>query len=123
MIRQTTLLAVILAAALSVILFGVKYQVQDLEGELTSIERGILNEERAIHVLHAEWAHLNDPKRLRVLAERYLGLAPIAPIQLGRFDALPDRPAFDENQEGGPRAMSLAAAGGATPVVSHGSTR
>ncbi|MCG8512309.1 MAG: hypothetical protein MI741_24075 [Rhodospirillales bacterium] len=91
MIRHTTLLAVILAAALSVVLFGVKYQVQDLEEELTSIERAILNEERAIHVLRAEWSHLNDPDRLRQLAARYLELSPVTARQLGKFEDLEDK--------------------------------
>jgi cell division protein FtsL len=91
MIRHTTLLAIILAAALSVVLFGVKYQVRDLEEELTSIERAILNEERAIHVLRAEWSHLNDPERLRQLAARYLDLSPVTARQLGSFDDLGDR--------------------------------
>lgn len=90
MIRHTTILAILLAAALSIVLFGVKYQVQDLEQELTSIERGILSEERAIHVLHAEWAHLNDPERLRPLAEKYLGMGPVSPAQLGSIENLSD---------------------------------
>lgn len=98
MIRHTTLLAILLAAALSIVLFGVKYQVQDLEQELTSIERGILAEERAIHVLRAEWAHLNDPERLRPLAEKYLGMGPVSAAQLGTLNNLPD--AADPAQPG-----------------------
>jgi len=73
MIRQTTLFALLVAAGLSLVLFSVKYQVQQLEAELTGIERGIVSEERAIHVLRAEWAHLNDPGRLRQLAEKQPG--------------------------------------------------
>jgi len=120
MIRQTTLLAVILAAALSVVLFGVKYRVQDLEGELTGIERGILNEERSIHVLRAEWAHLNDPERLRGLAERYLGLEPVSPIQLGRLDTLPDRPGAGDGPAEPPRVTSVASAKAPLTVANRG---
>ncbi len=97
MIRQTTLLAILLAAALSIVLFGVKYQVQDLEQDLTSIERGILAEERAIHVLRAEWAHLNDPERLRPLAEKYLGMGPVSATQLGALETLPDSAAATQS--------------------------
>ena len=97
MIRQTTLLAIILAAALSVVLFAVKYQVQDLEEELTSIDRAILNEERAIHVLRAEWSHLNDPERLRLLTERHLDLGPVSAQQLGEIGDLSKLPEQAEN--------------------------
>ena len=108
MIRHTTVLAIILAAALSVVLFGVKYQVQDLEGELTRIERNILDEERAIHVLRAEWSHLNDPERLRQLAARHLDLSPVTARQLGSFEDLQDRP-----EEGRKGFYSVLANGGA----------
>lgn len=97
MIRHTTVLAIILAAALSVVLFGVKYQVQDLEGELTRIEREILGEERAIHVLRAEWSHLNAPERLRQLAARHLDLSPVTAHQLVNFEDLPDK--LEEGRE------------------------
>lgn len=91
MVRQTTLAALLVAAALSLGLFSLKYQVQELEAELTGIERGIVSEERAIHVLRAEWAHLNEPGRLRQLAEKHLGMGPISARQLSRFDGLADR--------------------------------
>jgi len=97
MIRQATLLAILLAAALSVVLFGVKYQVQDLEGELSAIDRDVLNEERAIHVLRAEWSHLNNPERLRQLAERHLNLKPVSPRQLGEPKDLSELPPKAEN--------------------------
>ena len=91
MIRQTTLFALLVAAGLSLLLFSVKYQVQQLEAELTGIERGIVSEERAIHVLRAEWAHLNEPGRLRQLAEKHLGMGPISARQMNSFDGLAER--------------------------------
>lgn len=97
MIRPATLLALLLAAALSLVLFAVKYEVQDLEAELTGLERGIVSEERAIHVLRAEWSHLNDPERLRDLAQRYLGMGPVSARQLETFDDLADRKAPEED--------------------------
>ncbi|MDX9859803.1 MAG: hypothetical protein RBS99_02695 [Rhodospirillales bacterium] len=93
MIRQTTLAALVVAAVLSVALFSVKYKVQQLEADLTAIERGIVSEQRAIHVLRAEWAHLNDPGRLRELAERHLGMGPMSVRQMSSFDGLADRDA------------------------------
>ncbi|HBC06239.1 MAG TPA: hypothetical protein DC046_01505 [Rhodospirillaceae bacterium] len=45
--------------------------------------------------MQAEWAHLNDPQRLRLLAERYLGLEPIATKQLGAVEDIPWRPTVE----------------------------
>ena len=83
MSKRTTFLALVLAAVMSLGLFMVSYQVQDLEDQLDALNRDIARDNRAVHVLQAEWAHLNDPQRLRLLAERYLGLEPIATRQLG----------------------------------------
>jgi len=92
MIRRTTILSILIAGALSVALFSLKYQVRDLEGEIKDLNRAMAREQQAIHVLRAEWSHLNDLQRLRELAERYLGLGPIGGAQLSTLPALPLRP-------------------------------
>jgi cell division protein FtsL len=92
MIHRTTILSVLIAGALSVALFSLKYQVRDLEGELKDLNRAMAREQQAIHVLKAEWSHLNDLQRLRELAERYLGLEPIGGSQLSTLSGLPLRP-------------------------------
>jgi hypothetical protein len=89
--KRTTFLALVLAAVMSLGLFVVSYQVQDLEDQLDALNRGIARDNRAVHVLQAEWAHLNDPQRLRLLSERYLGLEPIATKQLGKVEDIPWR--------------------------------
>ncbi len=88
MIRPAMVLIILLAAALSLTLFVVKYQVQDLEEELVGLNRAITEDRQAIHVLKAEWSHLNEPSRLKKLAERYLGLSPVATDQVGTADEL-----------------------------------
>jgi hypothetical protein len=92
MSKRTTFLALVLAAVMSLGLFVISYQVQDLEDQLDSLNRDISRDSRAVHVLQAEWAHLNDPHRLRLLSERYLGLEPIATKQLGKVEDIPWRP-------------------------------
>lgn len=87
--RQTTVLFGVLAIGLALVLFGVKYEVQGLEEELTSLDQDIANERRSIHVLRAEWAYLNNPDRLRGLARTHLDLQPLEPEQLGSFASLP----------------------------------
>lgn len=82
MIGKGTVFILALAGAASVGLFSVKYRVQDLEGEFDRLTRSVTAERQAIHVLEAEWSHFNEPGRLRRLAERYLGLAPLATGQI-----------------------------------------
>ncbi len=108
MIRPATVLIVLLVASLSLTLFVVKYQVQDFEGELVEYNRALTEDRQAIHVLKAEWSYLNQPARLRNLAERYLGFAAIETRQVGTADEffpilptdLPPRlPAYISGQE------------------------
>lgn len=92
---RTTLLFLLLAGALSVALFSVKYQFQDLEQELVELNRSIIAERQSVHVLKAEWSHLNNPERLGLLAERLLGMkqvdaaAMIGFVDIDRLDLPP----------------------------------
>ncbi len=91
-VKHTTLLFIVLAVGLALVLFSIKYQVQDLKDELSAINRQIVAEQRALHILHAEWSHLTDPERLMALARNHLDLKPLLPEQLGSFAALPAIP-------------------------------
>ena len=62
-------------------MFVVKYQVQDLEDTLIHINREIYDNRQAVHVLKAEWSHLNEPNRLRYLIARHLDLGPLENAQ------------------------------------------
>lgn len=73
----------------ALILFQIKQEVHDLEQEIAGIQRGILEDQEAVHVLEAEWSYLNSPARLSALAERHLGLAPIPAERVVGFDDLP----------------------------------
>ena len=88
MMWRTTVLFVFLAAALSLALFSLKYQVQDLEDEFVGLNRSILAERRATRVLEAEWSYLNNPVRLGALAARHLGLRPVESEQMGTLGTL-----------------------------------
>ncbi|HEC91060.1 MAG TPA: hypothetical protein ENI55_05275 [Alphaproteobacteria bacterium] len=91
MIRTTTLLFLLLAAALSLALFTVKYRVQDMEGEITGLNRSIIKDRKAIHVLRAEWSYLNNPDRLGESARRYLGMGPLDAGRIGEIADIPKR--------------------------------
>ena len=69
--------------------FTLKNQVQVLEKELNSINSSIKNDVQAIHILKAEWSHLNTPQRLRSLAAKYIDLNPARAEQIINYSELP----------------------------------
>lgn len=91
--NSTKTAALVLWAALPCLLgFGIlvmKNQVQNLEKELVSINRDIQDDIKTIHVLKAEWSHLNSPARLRKLALKHISLNPIKAEQIINYSALP----------------------------------
>jgi hypothetical protein len=80
--RQATIITLFVAAMMSVALFFLKYEVNNLESELNELNRMIVSDRESIHVLEAEWSHLNDIQRLKALTERHLNLRPTDPAQL-----------------------------------------
>lgn len=91
MIGRYTLMWVGLAAGVAAGLFQVKYEVQALESRLDRINRAILADQQAIHVLKAEWSLLNQPVELGKRALGNLELKPVAAGQIGSVADLPPR--------------------------------
>lgn len=63
--------------------------VQELQGKLNSINRDIEKDIKSIHVLKAEWSHLNNPSRLRKLVSKHISLNQIQAEQIINYSALP----------------------------------
>ena len=78
MMRTSTLSILLSAIAIGIGLFMVKYRVQGLESQLDDLNRQIARDREALQVLRAEWSHLNEPRRLKILASRYLSMAPVS---------------------------------------------
>ncbi len=97
--RQTTVLTLLLAAIMSVALFFLKYEVTDLEEELNILNKAIVADQEGIHVLKAEWSHLNDVARIKDLASRYLKMKPTRPVQIKSVEEL-------TSQDGDEQAIS-----------------
>lgn len=66
-----------------------KTSVYSLENELKTIKQSIQTDKETIHVLNAEWAKLNNPTRLRKLAEHHIKLNPVRGEQIINYSALP----------------------------------
>jgi cell division protein FtsL len=92
MIRLAACVWSIVAILAAVIVFQIKYAVQELEVELAEVNSQIVADQEAIHVLRAEWSYLNQPQRISDLAERYLGMDPAVEPQLVSYQDLGDLP-------------------------------
>jgi hypothetical protein len=87
--RQATAFTLFVAAIMAVSLFFLKYEVTNLEQQLEGLNRKIVADHEAIHVLKAEWGHLNEIERVRSLSARYLDLQPTSPARIVTLDELP----------------------------------
>lgn len=90
----------LLISVTAIICFGslaVKNNVQKLEKELSAINYNIQNNIKNIHVLKAEWSHLNNPSRLRTLAAKHISLNPIQAEQIINYSELPFTQEVDES--------------------------
>lgn len=91
MIHRATLIWLCFAALAGVALYNVKFKVQALEDEMVRLNRDILTDQAAIHVLKAEWSFLNAPERLRKLSDRHLDLGAPDARQTVKLELLPAR--------------------------------
>jgi len=80
--QRSTSIFFILALVGGFVLFKVKYEVVEIEQKLAEAEQQIAREKETIHILKAEWSHLNEPQRLQKLAEKYLDIAPMKTEQI-----------------------------------------
>lgn len=80
--RALSVFLTVLIVVVGSSLFRLKYQVLSLEQNYQHLRKTHEETKEAMGVLRAEWAHLNDPQRLQLLAERYLELGPIALKQI-----------------------------------------
>ena len=53
-------------------LLSAKYQVKELKSELDTARKEMARESGQIHILEAEWAYLNRPENLSILASQHL---------------------------------------------------
>ncbi|MFZ4410127.1 MAG: cell division protein FtsL [Paracraurococcus sp.] len=85
-------------------LYQSKHEVALLDRELRGIARQIDEANERSQALHAEWAWLNEPERLRGVAQRHLQHEPMQPAQFLRLNEAERRlPAFAAYD--GPKAL------------------
>lgn len=82
-------ICLLLALLSGISLFVLKYQVKEQEEILKTIHREILKNKREIHMLEAEWAHLNDPQRLLDLVVAQTDWKTISAKQIATLTDIP----------------------------------
>jgi cell division protein FtsL len=102
MIRVSTILFwFALTIATSLALYGTSNRVQNLSGQLRSLNAQIEAEQANIHVLKAEWVYLSNPARIETAARKYLAMHPTSLQQIAKLKNLPDLlPTQDEAMAG-----------------------
>jgi hypothetical protein len=91
--RLAILAWLVMGGLLAGFVFYVADDVGRVQGELRQVEREILKEQRAIHVMTSEWSYLNRPDRLADLAQRHLDLGPLPADRIVDIGDLPARSA------------------------------
>jgi hypothetical protein len=82
--------ATLVTAAVDV--YKIKFESTVQAERVAKLRAEISRERDAIAALRAQWAQLDNPGRIQVLAQRHLPLKPIDPAQIDMLDRLPERP-------------------------------
>ena len=72
--QRSTGFLIFFALGVSFVLFKVKYEVVETEKNISQTIAFAHKEKENIHILKAEWSHLNEPQRLKKLALKYLDI-------------------------------------------------
>jgi cell division protein FtsL len=72
--------------------YEIKYSSTRQAERVAKLRAEIRRERDAIAALRAEWAALDNPDRIQILAKRHLTLKPIDPTQFDALDRLPEKP-------------------------------
>lgn len=91
MIRPFTCVCMLLAAGSGLYLYQTKHRAQLLDREIARTFKQIDVTHDRIGALKAEWALLNEPDRLKDLAQQHTTLKPLAPTQFVALTDLPSR--------------------------------
>jgi hypothetical protein len=87
--RKSKIIIAILTIAVSIgTVFHIKHCVKELVSDSLALSHQIASDKEAIHILGAEWAYLNQPSRLKVLAAQYLQLSHILASQVKSEDGI-----------------------------------
>lgn len=122
MIRILNFFCVALAGLACLALYRVSEQTRIAGAQLHRIDRQIVAERNALHVLEADWQSVAAPDRIQRLAEARLGIADTTTAELSSFELLPrrgeDAPIGDAQiQQASVQLPAVAPAAGESPAA------
>ncbi len=82
MIRLVNIAFLIIIIVLIAAVYHIRYSAEAEHRTVQRVQRAIAEEHDAQRMLYAEWSSLNDPRRLQVLASRYLDLTYVQASQV-----------------------------------------
>ena len=117
MINRCAMIWIVLAITAGTCMLLLKYEVLEMEEQMVQIKQQTLNNLESVHVLKAEWSHLNHPTRLEDLGRRLLSLEPINAQQSAKITDIPMRPqpVRHDTDEGAPAFPEISPAAGQGP--------
>lgn len=96
--RTNTVISLMVILVLILGVTRVKYVVGDVKRDVKQMELQLAAEQAKMHVLQAEWAHLNRPERLAALNEQHLALVPLSATAMQEMHVIPARGAVAIDQ-------------------------
>jgi cell division protein FtsL len=91
MVRLLNLFAILALVGSAIYAYSIKYETIFHAEKIAELKHQIKNEEDAIGMAKAEWAHVTRPERVRLLADKLLDLQPMALTQIVGPEALPEK--------------------------------
>lgn len=89
MIRPAMFICVLAISVLAFAVYQVEYRVQEMRGQLKEINKQIASDKKAIHVLSAEWSYLNQPERLKSMADKFLKMDYVSASKIVEIEQIP----------------------------------
>ena len=92
MLRLLNLVVIAALVVAAAYVYKIKFDSTVQAERVAKVRREIQHEHDVIAALRAQWAKLDNPYRIEVLARRHLTLKPIAATQFEDVGRLPERP-------------------------------
>ena len=92
MLRLLNLIVIGVLVLAAAWVYEIKYASTREAEQVAKLRAEIRRERDAIAALRAEWAQLDNPDRIQILAKRHLTLKPIEATQFDSLDRLPEKP-------------------------------
>lgn len=80
--KPSSLIGILALILSTILLFEIKYKVQSIRKELSSVESEIVKTKEDIHILKAELSYITKPESLSKLTKKNLNLAPVDPVRI-----------------------------------------